>query len=85
VIDALKVMMDDLEISKRVVVIAAVDEGDLKRAIKQKYFHMVTNDFSVDKEKHAPVLEDLCRDAAETPYVNVDRSRCCGRSKNSTG
>ncbi|MFZ2205503.1 MAG: P-loop NTPase fold protein [Minisyncoccia bacterium] len=40
-IDALRIMLEDEEVAKRVIVIAAIDEQVLKRAIKAKYFKLL--------------------------------------------
>jgi hypothetical protein len=50
IIDALRVMLEDEEISKRVVVLAAIDERVLKRAIKCKYHDILNKDCEIDKE-----------------------------------
>ena len=44
IVDALRVMLEDEEIYKRVVVISAIDEEILKRAIKIKYKHVFEED-----------------------------------------
>lgn len=49
IIDALRVMLDDEEISKRVIVVAAIDERVLRRAIKWKYKELLDADRSLDK------------------------------------
>lgn len=49
-IDALRVMLEDEEISKRVIVIAAIDERMLKRAIKWKYRELLEADKIVDND-----------------------------------
>jgi hypothetical protein len=41
VVDSLRVMLEDAEISKRVIVIAAVDERILQRAVRWKYTHLL--------------------------------------------
>lgn len=48
IIDALRVMLDDDEISKRVIVVAAIDERVLRRAIKWKYKELLDADRSLD-------------------------------------
>jgi KAP family P-loop domain/Putative peptidoglycan binding domain len=47
IIDALRVMLDDEEISKRVIVVAAIDERVLRRAIKWKYKELLDADRSL--------------------------------------
>jgi hypothetical protein len=61
VIDSLRVMLEDEEISRRVVVMAAVDERVLKRAIKWKYHDLLEKDFELEnnsqkKQKIAKIL-----------------------------
>jgi hypothetical protein len=50
IIDSLRVMLEDDEISKRVVVLAAIDERVLKRAIKWKYHDIIMKDTELNKE-----------------------------------
>ncbi len=47
IIDSLRVMVDDEEISKRIVVVVAIDESILKRAINAKYRELVINESSI--------------------------------------
>jgi hypothetical protein len=70
VVDSLKVMMDDPSISNRVLVIAAIDENVLKRAIKLKYHKMVTEDLSLRQEQHSNVQEKLCREYMDKLFLN---------------
>ncbi|MCV6639502.1 P-loop NTPase fold protein [Candidatus Albibeggiatoa sp. nov. NOAA] len=56
IVDALRVMLEDEEIYKRVVVISAIDEEILKRAIKIKYEHIFKNEINED-EKHQIISE----------------------------
>lgn len=48
IIDALRIMLEDDEISKRVVVLAAIDERVLKRAIKCKYHELLAKDYCLE-------------------------------------
>jgi hypothetical protein len=48
IIDALRIMLEDDEISKRVVVLAAIDERVLKRAIKCKYHELLSKDYCLE-------------------------------------
>lgn len=70
VIDALKVMMDDPFISQRAIVIAAIDETVLKRAIKLKYHKMVTRDLSISEKQKTDSLEELCREYMDKLFLN---------------
>jgi hypothetical protein len=55
-VDSLRVMLDDEVISKRIIVLAAVDERILKRAISTKYYdslkkdHELRNSFAEEKK-----------------------------------
>jgi hypothetical protein len=53
VIDALRVMLDDEEISKRLVIVIAVDERILKRAINLKYADLVKVDAAAPKQRES--------------------------------
>lgn len=57
IIDALRVMLEDEEISKRVVVLAAVDERVLKRAIKCKYHDILSKDCDIDST--SGIMKDI--------------------------
>ena len=70
VIDSLKIMIDSPEVSDRVIVIAAIDESVLKRAIKQKYFNLITNDLSLSGEEKKSELERLCREYLDKLFIN---------------
>jgi len=70
VIDSLKVMMDDPYISKRIVVLAAIDETVLMRAIKLKYHAMVVQDISLTEEQRKTTLEQLCREYMDKLFLN---------------
>lgn len=66
IIDALRVMLEDEEISKRVIAIAAIDERVLRRAIYWKYNRLIEMDHSIKdcdpcveietKKKHSELL-----------------------------
>lgn len=45
-IDALRIMLEDDEISKRVIIITAIDERILKNAIKLKYKSILSDDYN---------------------------------------
>lgn len=52
IIDALRVMLEDEEISKRVVVVAAIDERVLRRAIKWKYKELLDADRDLNADEN---------------------------------
>lgn len=68
VIDALRVMMDDEEISSHLVVITAIDERILKRAIKLKYSEIVGNE-PKDVESTYFELEQLTREYIDKLFI----------------
>ncbi|MFN8887715.1 MAG: P-loop NTPase fold protein, partial [Cyclobacteriaceae bacterium] len=70
VIDSLKVMIDDPVISDRLIVIAAIDEAVLKRAIKSKYFESVNLDLSLDGEEKKEVLNSLCKEYMDKLFIS---------------
>jgi hypothetical protein len=62
IVDALRVMMDDPVISKRIVVLAAIDERILKRAINAKYHSTLNQDpclLTEEKEDRDAMLHAL--------------------------
>ncbi len=50
IIDSLRVMLEDDEISKRVVILAAVDERVLQRAIQWKYHKLLETDYALKED-----------------------------------
>lgn len=70
IIDALRVMLDDEYLVKKLIIIVAVDELLLERAIKLKY-----HDFDVDKEKKNLVqeyMDKLFISGIKFPSLNKD-------------
>lgn len=61
IVDSLRVMLDDPEISERVMVIAAVDERILKRAINWKYHHILCKDPIVLLDQTNKTLTDIAQ------------------------
>lgn len=47
VIDSLRIMLEDEKLSKKIVVIAAIDERILKLAVKKKYYEYIDKDFKL--------------------------------------
>ncbi len=70
VIDSLKVMIDDPIISDRVIVIAAIDEVVLKRAIQNKYFASVTRDLSLNVNQQKIALDNLCKEYMDKLFIS---------------
>jgi hypothetical protein len=70
VIDSLKVMIDDPIISDRVIVIAAIDEVVLKRAIMSKYFDSVKNDLSLSEDEKVATLNSLCKEYMDKLFIS---------------
>jgi hypothetical protein len=56
IIDALRVLLEDDEIAKRIVIITAIDERILKRAIQSKYYDLIERDYSL-KDLSTPANE----------------------------
>ncbi len=59
IVDALKVMLDDQSINKKIVVIAAIDERILKRAIEYKYHNLIKkgkDDKTLNDELYSTIL-----------------------------
>jgi hypothetical protein len=63
-------MIDDPVVSDRVIVIAAIDERVLKRAIKSKYFLSISHDLSLDDEKKQIVLDNLCKEYMDKLFIS---------------
>lgn len=82
VIDSLKVMIDDPVISDRVIVIAAIDEIVLKRAIKNKYYKSVTRDLSLTDDKRKIVLENLCKEYMDKLFISGFKLASLSRDQN---
>ncbi len=68
IIDSLKVMLEDVEISKRMVVLTAVDERVLKRAIKHKYFDLVQRSCA-NPNDDGNTLEVLSREYMDKLFI----------------
>lgn len=69
IIDALKVMLEDEEISKRLIVIAAIDENILKRAIQHKYYDLVYRDQRIKKEEKVRHLQKVTREYIDKLFI----------------
>lgn len=80
IIDSLRVMLEDKLIYERVIVIAAIDEEVLKRAIRWKYSASLDSSFvneKIDKveyqkiiDKRNAVLEDLVKEYMDKLFVS---------------
>ncbi len=70
IIDSLKVMLEDSYISKRVVVLTAVDERVLKRAIHRKYFDSIKNSFNEDETIKSITIETLIREYMDKLFIS---------------
>jgi len=68
IIDSLRIMLDELEIAKRIVVLAAIDERILKIAISNKYFDLVIKDFEKDNDKKNQ-LDTLAREYMDKLFI----------------
>ncbi|WCT13797.1 P-loop NTPase fold protein [Mucilaginibacter jinjuensis] len=68
IIDSLRVLLEDTEIAKRVIVVAAVDERMLKLAIRMKYHSLI----SVDKKEadHAAMLTKMTNEYIDKLFIS---------------
>lgn len=69
IIDALKVMLEDEEISKRLIVIAAIDENILKRAIQHKYHDLIYKDQSIAEEEKVNHIKKVTREYIDKLFI----------------
>jgi len=69
IIDALRVMLDEDEIAEKVVVVAAVDERVLKRAIKWKYHDLITKDLSVENRDRSELTLTLANEYMDKLFL----------------
>lgn len=69
IIDALRVMLDEPEIAKRVVIIVAVDERILKLAINNKYSSLTINDLSIPDDQKRNFSEKLVREYMDKLFI----------------
>ncbi|MGZ3863657.1 MAG: P-loop NTPase fold protein [Bacteroidia bacterium] len=70
IIDALRVMLEDEEISKRVVVIAAIDERVLKRAIKWKYHDLLIKDCEIDEKVRMSLSKSITNEYMDKLFLS---------------
>ncbi len=69
IVDALRVMLEDDELKKRLVVVAAVDERILTRAIRKKYYDLIFNrQFEEDADKNKQ-LESMTREYMDKLFI----------------
>ncbi|MRG47477.1 hypothetical protein GFS24_20315 [Chitinophaga sp. SYP-B3965] len=80
IIDSLRIMLDDLEIAKRTVVIAAIDERILKLAISQKYLELVSNNFTDEAEKSS-YLESIVREYMDKLFIGGIKLRILNKEE----
>lgn len=69
IIDSLKVMLEDPEISARVVVLTAIDERILKRAIAHKYYDSINRNF-IEKAERKKAMEILVREYMDKLFIS---------------
>ena len=69
IIDSLKVMLEDSEISPRVIVLTAIDERILKRAIAHKYYDSITKSFDKNSEKNL-IMNTLIREYMDKLFIS---------------
>ena len=68
-IDALRVMLDDDDVAKRVIIVTAIDEDILKRAIRAKYFKLLQHD--TDKEKLKAELYKITGEYMDKLFISA--------------
>jgi|GEM_PF-2897704 len=69
IIDALRVMLEDDEISKKVIVIAAIDERVLKRAIGLKYHELLEKDFKLIGDEKIKVADNIAKEYMDKLFL----------------
>lgn len=69
IIDALRVMLDDIEVAKRVVVVVAVDERILKLAISNKYSELIGSNVSIPTSEKADITDKLVREYMDKLFI----------------
>lgn len=69
IIDSLRIMLDNPEISQRLIVLTAVDERVLKRVISNKYFDIVSKDFDDSKELKKMNLTELINEYMDKLFI----------------
>nr|WP_294862191.1 P-loop NTPase fold protein [uncultured Fluviicola sp.] len=69
IIDSLKVMLEDPEISARVVVLTAIDERILKRAIAHKYYDSINRNF-IENAERKKAMETLVREYMDKLFIS---------------
>lgn len=70
IIDALRVMLEDEEISRRVIVLAAIDERVLKRAIKSKYHDLLSKDIGKDENTKILVAQNIVNEYMDKLFLS---------------
>lgn len=68
IIDSLKVMLEDPEISSRVVVLTAIDERILKRAIAHKYYDSINRNY-IENDERKKAMEILVREYMDKLFI----------------
>lgn len=69
IIDALRVMVEDEEISKRVIVLTSIDERVLKRAIKWKYHDLLIKDCESDEKERAKLSKSITNEYMDKLFL----------------
>lgn len=70
IIDSLKVMLEDKDISKRIVVLTAIDVRVLKRAIKHKYHDLIIKSFETNKDRNKSLSNELAREYMDKLFIS---------------
>lgn len=70
IIDALRVMLEDDEISKKVIVVAAIDERVLRRAIALKYHELLDKDFKLEKNEKIKITDNITKEYMDKLFLS---------------
>lgn len=80
IIDSLRIMLDEPEIAKRCVILAAIDERILKIAISTKYYDLVLKDFNGEPQKKIN-LTNLVREYMDKLFVGGFKLRSLNQAE----
>lgn len=69
-IDALRIIIEDPEIAKRLIIIAAIDERVLKRAVKSKYSDLVGLDCFGNEDSIKKKLDELTTEYLDKLFIS---------------
>jgi hypothetical protein len=73
IVDSLRIMLEDNEIYNKIVVLIAVDERILKRAIKYKYIKFINNNLPQDHQENDFSIDNLTREYMDKLFLGSIR------------